>query len=53
MKTYNDGYLEALEDVAELLDNALANGVRIHVYEDLLDQLEILKEERYEQKTKD
>lgn len=43
--SYQSGYSEAIENMLELLDNALANGYRQHEYQELVDQLTILKEE--------
>jgi hypothetical protein len=42
---HSQGYRQAIEDMKELLDNALANGETTHIYEDLVDQLNLLLEE--------
>lgn len=39
------GYKEALSDMKELLDNALANGSMMHYYHELVDQINILEEQ--------
>jgi len=41
---YNAGYISAVDDMLELLDNALANGSMIHYYHELVDELKALKE---------
>jgi hypothetical protein len=45
MTEHSRGYRQAIEDMKELLDNALANGETTHIYEDLVDQLNLLLEE--------
>lgn len=42
---YMEGYERALLDVAELLNNASANGSRAHTYEELMDQLGALSDQ--------
>jgi len=45
MTEHSRGYRQAIEDMKDLLDNALANGETTHIYEDLVDQLDLLLEE--------
>lgn len=42
---YTQGYKKAVDDMLELLDNALANGYMIHYHHELADQLNALKED--------
>lgn len=44
-KDFIAGYEQALADMKNLLDNALANGSILHYYHELVDQINILKEE--------
>jgi hypothetical protein len=45
MTKYRQGYRQAIQDMKDLLDNALANGDTTHIYEDIIDQLDLLWEE--------
>ena len=45
MTEHRRGYKQAIEDMKDLLDNALANGETTHIYEDLVDQLDLLLDE--------
>jgi hypothetical protein len=45
MTEHKQGYRQAIQDMKDLLDNALANGDTTHIYEDIIDQLDLLWEE--------
>lgn len=45
IEVYDQGYKQALMDIAEKLNNAKLNGYEIHAHYELIDQLAMLADE--------